>query len=39
MEALEAALSTYDGALLTVSHDAVFLDAIGVARRLDLDAD
>jgi ATPase subunit of ABC transporter with duplicated ATPase domains len=30
---LERALSAYDGALLVVSHDAAFLDAIGIARR------
>ncbi|WP_296820587.1 ABC-F family ATP-binding cassette domain-containing protein [Brevundimonas sp.] len=34
--AVEAALSVYDGALLVVSHDADFLDAIGVRRRIDL---
>ena len=35
-EALERALRAYDGALLVVSHDAAFLDAIGVARRVVL---
>ncbi len=37
MEALEAALRAYDGALLVVSHDAAFLEAIGVTRCIDLD--
>jgi len=36
--AIEAALTAYDGALLVVSHDEAFLDAIGVARRVDLAA-
>ena len=36
--AVEAALSGYDGALLVVSHDADFLAAIGVERRLRLGA-
>jgi ATPase subunit of ABC transporter with duplicated ATPase domains len=34
--AIEAALLTYDGALLVVSHDEAFLDAIGISRRVDL---
>ena len=34
--AVEAGLRAYDGALLVVSHDEVFLDAIGITRRLDL---
>lgn len=34
--AVEAALSGYDGALLVVSHDEHFLEAIGITRRLDL---
>lgn len=34
--AVEAALSAYDGALLVVSHDAEFLDAIGIERRIVL---
>ena len=34
--AVEAALSDYDGALVVVSHDADFLDAIGVERRIAL---
>ncbi|UFW50787.1 MULTISPECIES: ABC-F family ATP-binding cassette domain-containing protein [Bradyrhizobium] len=36
IEAVEAGLRAYDGALLVVSHDEVFLRAIGVTRRLDL---
>ena len=36
--AIEAALSAYDGALLVVSHDEAFLDAIGISRRVDLAA-
>ena len=34
--AIEAALKTYDGALIVVSHDEDFLAAIGIARRLTL---
>lgn len=34
LEAVEAALAGYDGALLVVSHDADFLAAIGVERSL-----
>jgi ATPase subunit of ABC transporter with duplicated ATPase domains len=34
--AVEAGLRAYDGALLVVSHDEVFLDAINVIRRLEL---
>jgi ATPase subunit of ABC transporter with duplicated ATPase domains len=34
IEAVEAALSGYDGALLVVSHDADFLEAIGIERRI-----
>jgi ATPase subunit of ABC transporter with duplicated ATPase domains len=34
--AVEAALSAYDGALLVVSHDRDFLDAIGVEREIAL---
>jgi ATPase subunit of ABC transporter with duplicated ATPase domains len=33
---LEAALRSYTGALLVVSHDNTFLDAIGVTRRIEL---
>ncbi len=36
---LEQALRAYQGALVVVSHDAAFLDAIGVTRRLELTAD
>ena len=36
LEAVEAGLRGYDGALLVVSHDAAFLDAIGVERRVAL---
>lgn len=34
--AVEAALRAYDGALIVVSHDEDFLDAIGVDRRITL---
>ena len=34
--AVEAGLAAFDGALLVVSHDAAFLDNIGVTRRLSL---
>ncbi|TCM20485.1 ATPase subunit of ABC transporter with duplicated ATPase domains [Novosphingobium sp. PhB165] len=34
--AVEAGLRAYDGALLVVSHDEAFLDAIGVSRRFGL---
>jgi ATPase subunit of ABC transporter with duplicated ATPase domains len=36
IEAVEAGLQAYDGALLVVSHDEAFLQAIGVTRRLEL---
>lgn len=36
IEAVEAGLRAYDGALLVVSHDEAFLEAIGVTRRLTL---
>ncbi|OAB55198.1 ABC transporter [Phormidium willei BDU 130791] len=36
VDALEAALTAYDGALLAVSHDVRFLEHLGVQRRLDL---
>ncbi|WP_262048288.1 ABC-F family ATP-binding cassette domain-containing protein [Bradyrhizobium sp. Bra78] len=36
IEAVEAGLRAYDGALLVVSHDEAFLQAIGIARWLDL---
>jgi ATPase subunit of ABC transporter with duplicated ATPase domains len=35
IEAVEAGLQAYDGALLVVSHDEPFLEAIGITRRLD----
>jgi ATPase subunit of ABC transporter with duplicated ATPase domains len=38
IEAVEAGLSAYDGALFVVSHDEAFLDAIGIGRRLQLPA-
>jgi ATPase components of ABC transporters with duplicated ATPase domains len=34
--AVEAGLAAYDGALLVVSHDAVFLEAIGITRTVEL---
>jgi len=36
--AVEAGLRAFDGALLVVSHDEVFLDNIGIERRLELPA-
>ena len=36
IEAIEAGLRAYDGALLVVSHDEAFLEAIGITRRLEL---
>src|SRR5690606_12747753 len=36
--AVEAGLRAYDGALLVVSHDRAFLDAIGVTREIALPA-
>jgi ATPase subunit of ABC transporter with duplicated ATPase domains len=36
--AVEAGLRAYDGALLVVSHDAAFLDGLGVTRRVELGA-
>jgi ATPase subunit of ABC transporter with duplicated ATPase domains len=36
IEAVEAALSAYDGAILVVSHDPRFLEAIGVEREIAL---
>ena len=38
IEAVEAGLRAYDGALLVVSHDEMFLEAVGVTRRLELPA-
>ncbi|WP_018633440.1 ABC-F family ATP-binding cassette domain-containing protein [Neomegalonema perideroedes] len=37
IEVLEAALGAYDGALVVVSHDPAFLEALGVTRRLRLE--
>ncbi|OCI96682.1 ABC transporter [Rhizobium sp. AC27/96] len=34
--AVEAGLCAYDGALLVVSHDEVFLEGIGISRRLEM---
>jgi ATPase subunit of ABC transporter with duplicated ATPase domains len=36
IEAVEAGLRAYDGALLVVSHDTSFLEAIGISRELKL---
>lgn len=36
IEAVEAGLRAYDGALLVVSHDAPFLEAIGITRQVAL---
>ncbi|RIJ28464.1 ABC-F family ATP-binding cassette domain-containing protein [Henriciella mobilis] len=36
VDLLEAALQAYDGAILAISHDERFLEAIGVERRLTL---
>ncbi len=36
IEAVEAGLRAYDGALVVVSHDEAFLAAIGISRRLEL---
>ncbi len=38
IEAVERDCRAYDGALLVVSHDEAFLQAIGITRRLDLAA-
>lgn len=37
VEAVEAGLASYDGALLVVSHDEAFLRALGITRWLALD--
>jgi ATPase subunit of ABC transporter with duplicated ATPase domains len=34
--AIEQGLAAYDGALIVVSHDPAFLDAIGITRRITL---
>jgi len=36
IEAVEAGLRAYDGALLVVSHDEAFLEAISIERRIEL---
>jgi len=36
VEAVEAALRAYDGALVVVSHDTAFLEAIGITRQVKL---
>lgn len=36
IEAVEAGLRAYDGALLVVSHDGAFLSAIGISRQFEL---
>ncbi|UWU78547.1 ATP-binding cassette domain-containing protein [Bradyrhizobium huanghuaihaiense] len=36
IEAVESGLRAYEGALLVVSHDEAFLQAIGITRRFDL---
>ena len=36
IETVEAGLRAYDGALIVVSHDEAFLEAIGITRRVDL---
>ena len=36
IEAVEAGLRAYDGALLIVSHDEAFLEAVGISSRLEL---
>ncbi|WP_417308490.1 ABC-F family ATP-binding cassette domain-containing protein [Devosia sp.] len=38
IETLEAGLRAYDGALLVVSHDPAFLEAIGISRTIELPA-
>ncbi|MBS3652249.1 ABC-F family ATP-binding cassette domain-containing protein [Pseudaminobacter sp. 19-2017] len=37
LEVVEAGMRAYDGALLVVSHDETFLEAIGISRRLVLE--
>jgi len=39
LAAVEAGLNAFDGALLVVSHDRPFIDAIGVSRRIALNPD
>jgi ATPase subunit of ABC transporter with duplicated ATPase domains len=37
LEVVETAIAAYDGALMVVSHDPKFLEAVGVAREIALD--
>jgi ATPase subunit of ABC transporter with duplicated ATPase domains len=37
IEELQSALARFDGALIVVSHDSAFLDAIGITRQIRLD--
>jgi len=37
LTAVETGLAAYDGALLVVSHDTAFLDAIGITRTIELE--
>ncbi len=39
LTAVETGLAAYDGALLVISHDRAFLDAIGVGRMIELNAE
>ncbi|MFT3967501.1 MAG: ABC transporter ATP-binding protein, partial [Sphingobium sp.] len=36
IEAIERGLAAYDGALVVVSHDEAFLEAVGIGRRVAL---
>jgi ATPase subunit of ABC transporter with duplicated ATPase domains len=36
LSAVETGLAAYDGALLVVSHDATFLETIGMTRTIEL---
>lgn len=36
LEAVEAGLNAYDGALIVVSHDAAFLERVGIQRKIEL---
>jgi len=36
LEAVEAGLLAYDGALLVVSHDGAFLERVGITRRIEV---
>jgi ATPase subunit of ABC transporter with duplicated ATPase domains len=39
IEAMEAGLRAYDGALIVVSHDEAFLENVGIERRIELGRD